>query len=211
MPAQNAPGNQAFPRTLEGFERRLRALETQQNYVLADPRTAGNEGDPANGNAVAVFGALQAVAGIPHEWGIAVYDHAKGVWCRLSCEAGGEGPPGPEGKAGAWTALTSVSASLSAIAEGEAPDVRTEGGGTRAFLRGLYEVTAEIAANKPLFTVPLAFRPKKAIFIPALVILGGATFTGQRFKVQTSGVVESDIALTKSTDLLLDGINWNLT
>lgn len=163
MPASNAPGNQAFPRELEGFERRLRALETQQNYVLTDPRAAGNEGDPAHGNAVAVLGALQAVSGIPHEWGIAVYDHGKKAWCRLSCEGGAEGPPGPEGKEGKAGKEGPEGKEGKAGAEGKAgpegpagPKGERGEAGPEVPTRILVGETFTVAANKQvLWAVPI--------------------------------------------------------
>ena len=113
---------------------------------------------------------------------------------------------------GAWTSLEGVSAKLKAAAGFEKPEVRTEGGATRAFLKGVYEViTSEIAANTTLFTVPSAFRPKAEV-APGLTLFNGAAFSANRMTITTGGVGTVGLALPVGSVIYLDGTcNWNLT
>jgi hypothetical protein len=78
MPGVNSPGGIAFPELLRAFERRIRALETQQQFVITDPTKAS--GDPEHGFAVLVIGSLQAITGI-NAYGIA--SHKTGAWVQL--------------------------------------------------------------------------------------------------------------------------------
>jgi hypothetical protein len=79
MPGIHEPPDQKLLGKIRELERRLRAIETQQNFVIVDPRSEGNVGDPAHGNAVVVIGSLFLV-GI-ESYGIASF--YEGVWKQL--------------------------------------------------------------------------------------------------------------------------------
>jgi hypothetical protein len=78
MPGVSSPGSQAFGEQLRAFERRIRALETQQQFVITDPTKAS--GDPLHGHAVVVIGSLKAITGI-NAYGIASFK--TGAWVQL--------------------------------------------------------------------------------------------------------------------------------
>lgn len=78
MPGVTPPGDLHVSEMLRGFERRLRALETQQQQVFVDPTK--ETGDPAHGHAVVVIGSLKAITGI-NAYGIASFK--TGVWVQL--------------------------------------------------------------------------------------------------------------------------------
>src|ERR1019366_2888025 len=108
---------------------------------------------------------------------------------------------------GAWTTLESVNASLKAAASFATPEVRVEQNGARAYLCGVYEVTAEIITGAALFTVPLAMRPKTKTDYGAQTIVPAAA---NQMSIATTGVVLS-ATLPKDAFLLLEGVNWRLT
>jgi hypothetical protein len=108
---------------------------------------------------------------------------------------------------GAWTTLESVNASLKAVASFATPEVRVEQNGARAYLCGVYEVTAEIITGAALFTVPLAMRPKTKTDYGAQTIVPAAA---NQMSIATTGVVLS-ATLPKDAFLLLEGVNWRLT
>lgn len=58
--------------------RRLRGVETQQQFVFTDP--TGVSGDPSNGHAVVVIGNLAPITAI-HAFGIASYK--TGAWVQI--------------------------------------------------------------------------------------------------------------------------------
>lgn len=64
------------------LDRRLRALESTQQFVFSDP--TGHSGDPEHGNAVAVLGSLAAICGIQH-FGLAVWNSTttSGAWVQI--------------------------------------------------------------------------------------------------------------------------------
>lgn len=77
MPPVTPPGNQALAQTLQKLENRVRALETQQQFVVTDPTQA--TGDPSKGFAVVVLGNLRP-------YGINAYGLASfltGKWVQL--------------------------------------------------------------------------------------------------------------------------------
>jgi hypothetical protein len=111
---------------------------------------------------------------------------------------------------GPWTELETVNASLKPLAEWEAPEVRQEQDGARAFLKGVYENTAELAVGAKLFTVPVAFRPKAKVACIIGVDVSGV-FKTYPCPVTTAGVVELREALKEKLFIYLDGANWNLT
>ena len=78
MPGTNPPGNQNLVTLLEALERRLGALETQQQFVVTDPTKA--EGDPAHNFAVVVMGNLRPICGIA-AYGLATFH--EGAWTQL--------------------------------------------------------------------------------------------------------------------------------
>jgi len=80
MPGVNPPGDQGLATFLQDLLRRVKALETQQQFIVTDPQPVGNKGDPAHGHAVAVIGSLQAITG-KAAYGIATYH--EGVWTQL--------------------------------------------------------------------------------------------------------------------------------
>lgn len=116
--------------------------------------------------------------------------------------------------AGAWAALETVNAKLKPIVPptAETPEARSEGAGARGVLRGVYEViTAEVAKEALLFTVPPAVRPKTAPTFPGLTVFNGAAFSANRFRVATTGEAFLNIALPVGSVIYMDGVSWNLT
>lgn len=111
----------------------------------------------------------------------------------------------------AWEKLLSVNSNIHPVAEFEVPEVRIEGGG-RAFLKGVYQLTAEIAEAVPLFTVPVSCRAK-AKTDPICTIISGATglIIVGRLALSTSGVAACSSSLPTNSFILLDGVSWNIT
>lgn len=113
-------------------------------------------------------------------------------------------------KPGPWNALEAVSASLKPLANAETPMVRIEAFGTRAFLRGVYEATAEITAGTVVFKVPALYRPRNEVF-PSATIFTSAANVATRWRIKTNGEVELNVTVKSTGNLFLDGLSWNLT
>lgn len=111
---------------------------------------------------------------------------------------------------GPWSALEAVSASLKAVAGAETPGVRMEASGTRVFLRGVYEATAEITAGAIVFKVPAAVRAKAEVF-PSGTVYTSAANVATRWRIKTNGEVELNVTVKSTGNLFLDGLSWNLT
>jgi len=106
---------------------------------------------------------------------------------------------------GLWQVLESVNASLKAFGM-STPEVRREGG--RAFLKGAYEVTAEIATEKALFTVP--FHPLAAEQPPATFVAEAGKIEPTFLSISTAGVVICGQALPKGCRIHFGGVSWPL-
>lgn len=106
---------------------------------------------------------------------------------------------------GLWQVLESVNASLKAFGM-STPEVRREGG--RAFLKGVYEVTAEIATEKALFTVP--FHPLAAEQPPATFVAEAGKIEPTFLSISTAGVVICGQALPKGCRIHFGGVSWPL-
>lgn len=113
-------------------------------------------------------------------------------------------------KPGPWNALEAVSASLKPLANAETPMVRIEASGARAFLRGAYEATAEIAGGTMVFKVPALYRPRNEVF-PSATIFTSAANVATRWRIKTNGEVELNVTVKSTGILFLDGLSWNLT
>lgn len=111
---------------------------------------------------------------------------------------------------GAWTKLETVNASLKAASTNE-PEVRIEENGARAYLRGAYEATAEIAANAALFTVPSICRPIETTRPSVRTISSAATPVSIYGTLPTTGVMAAPLAVPEGGFIWLDGANWSLT
>jgi hypothetical protein len=112
-------------------------------------------------------------------------------------------------KVGAWLALEEVSANLKVVAGWEEPHVRVEGNGARAYLKGIYEATAEITIGTQLFKVPAGTRPPTRV--GPTVSFETATSGACRLPVTSAGVVTAAVTLVKGSFIYLDGASWNLT
>jgi hypothetical protein len=112
---------------------------------------------------------------------------------------------------GPWTNFESVIASLKPRAGGfEVPQVRSEPASGRAGVKGEYEVTAEIAANTTLFSVPASFRPKGNV-APIVLLFTNPNFVSNRLNVAPTGIVGINAPLVAGSVIFLDGITWNIT
>jgi Collagen triple helix repeat (20 copies) len=109
---------------------------------------------------------------------------------------------------GPWTKLEEVNASLKLVAGWGEPEVRWEGNGARAHLKGIYEATAEITTGTKLFKVPAQFRPLTSVG-PSCAV--NTSVTASRLPVAANGEVELAVTLTKGTFVYFDGVNWSLT
>lgn len=78
MAGQTVPPWDQFRAKLADHEKRIHALETQQQMVFTDP--TGASGDAAHGHAVVVIGSLKAITGL-NAFGIASYK--TGSWVQL--------------------------------------------------------------------------------------------------------------------------------
>lgn len=78
MPGINTSAARAFYDQIATLKRQVRALQTQQQFVVSDP--TGATGDPDHGYATFVMGALAPLTGIK-AYGAAKY--AGGKWTQL--------------------------------------------------------------------------------------------------------------------------------
>jgi collagen type VII alpha len=112
---------------------------------------------------------------------------------------------------GPWQKLEEINTDLKVASEYNAPEVRTEGNGSRACLRGAYEVvTAEITAKTTLFKLPVGTRPPAKVVTSAL---GGSltNATLSALYIATTGVVDKNAAIPIGGLVGLDGVSWSLT
>lgn len=136
MPKVPGPARLAFQQTMADLERKVRALETQQQSVITDPTKA--TGDPSRGYATVLLGSLKQV-GIS-AYGVAVY--FEGAWHQITGSGGGGGgergergergevgPAGKEGPRGATGETGSRGPTGETGATGkEGPEGAAEGG-----------------------------------------------------------------------------------
>jgi hypothetical protein len=124
---------------------------------------------------------------------------------------GPEGPRGPEGgSVGQWALLT-LSSKVKQVAGYEEAAVRTEDGGATARLRGVLEITSEVKADEPVFTVPVGFRPQNKLeFGIGVADAAGHNHIGALVMSSDGIVTDDETPAPVGTYYLLDAITWNL-
>lgn len=105
----------------------------------------------------------------------------------------------------AWANPTGFNAKLE---ETTTIQVRTEQGAAVARLKGLTKTKEAIAAKGGLFTLPAGFRPSEARIVTGNDATSGAA---QLWRVNATGVVESEFNMTTTHFFSFDGCTFNLT
>jgi hypothetical protein len=137
MPGITRPAREAYLEQIENLEKQVRALQTQQQFVITDPSKA--TGDPAHGYATVVIGPLNTICGIA-AFGAAAWQNDK--WVQIGEDTG-------------WIDVTSFSNSWvgSGVAYRKVASV--------VRLRGEFSSGTSLGTA---FTLPVGFRPDQNAF-----------------------------------------------
>ncbi|HEV2974509.1 MAG TPA: hypothetical protein VGX69_05875 [Solirubrobacteraceae bacterium] len=124
---------------------------------------------------------------------------------------GPEGSRGPEGgSVGEWTPLA-LSDKVRLVPGYEAAAVRTESAGATARLRGVLEITSEVKADEPVFTIPAGFRPQNRLeFGIGVADAAGHNHIGALVMSSGGVVTDDETPAPVGVYYLLDAITWNL-